>query len=133
MKKIRIPLGIVFIILLFIGIICIAIAAEVGILLLVGIEFEHWKYLIGFIILYGVIEFALVMVSDVLIELKSEQLHRLHKYFVHLLISFTLLMTISLLMESIYLPLYGGIVFAIATATLYLLLNSGSKNERTES
>lgn len=133
MRKIGIPLGIVFIILLFIGIICIAIAAEVGILLLVGIEFEHWKYLIGFIILYGIIEFALVMVSDVLIELKSGQLHRFHKYFAHLLISFTLLMSISLLMESIYLPLYGGIVFAIATATLYLLFNSGSKNGRTES
>ncbi|MBD8032727.1 histidine kinase [Solibacillus merdavium] len=133
MKKFGIPLGIVLIILLFIGIICIAIAAEVGILLLVGIEFENWKYLVSFIILYGIIEFALVMVSDVLIELKSEQLHRFHQYFAHMFISFTLLMTISLLMESIYLPLYGGIVFAIGTATLYLLFNSGSKKGRAES
>ncbi|MBD8037614.1 histidine kinase [Solibacillus sp. A46] len=133
MKKIGIPLGIVFIILLFIGIICIAIAAEVGVLLLVGIEFEHWKYLVGFIIIYGIIEFALVMLSDVLIELKSEQLHRFHQYFAHLLISFTLLMTISILMESIYLPMYGGIIFAITTATLYLLFDSGSKKERLQS
>ncbi|MGN7476976.1 YrvL family regulatory protein [Solibacillus silvestris] len=125
--------GFLFIILLFISIIGIAIAAEVGILLLVGIEFEDWGNLVWFILLYGIIEFAFVMLSDVLIELKTEQHHRFHKYFAHLLISFTLLMTISLIMESIYLPIYGGVIFAIATATLYLLFDSGSKKGVSES
>lgn len=117
----------IFIGLLFLTIIGVAISVEVGILLLVGIEFEGWGNLIGFILIYGIIEFALVMLSDVLIELKTSQHHRFHKYFAHLLISFTLLMTISLMMESIYLPLYGGIVFAIATATMYWVFDAGSK------
>ena len=133
MKKFGGFLGISLIFLLFIFIIGIAIAAEVGILLLIGIEFEGWENLIWFIIIYGVIEFALVMFSDVLIESKATQHHRLHKYFAHLLLSFTLLMTISLMMETIYLPLYGGVIFAIATATLYLLISSGSKKGVPES
>lgn len=117
----------IFIGLLFLTIIGVAISVEVGILLLVGIEFEGWGNLIWFILIYGIIEFALVMLSDVLIELKTSQHHRFHKYFAHLLISFTLLMTISLMTESIYLPLYGGIVFAIATATMYWVFDAGSK------
>jgi len=133
MKKFGGFIGFIFISLLFIAIIGVAISVEVGILLLVGIEFESWGNLIGFILIYGIIEFGLVMVSDVLIELKTIQHHRLHKYFAHLLISFTLLMTISLMMESIYLPLYGGIVFAIATATLYLVFDAGSKKGKMES
>ncbi|MEK4078773.1 YrvL family regulatory protein [Solibacillus sp. FSL K6-1126] len=126
-------IGFIFIGLLFIAIIGIAISVEVGILLLVGIEFEGWGNLIWFILIYGVIEFAFVMFSDVLIELKTTQNHRFHKYFAHLLISFTLLMTISLIMESIYLPLYGGIVFAIATATMYWVFDAGSKKEKMRS
>ena len=133
MKKFGGFLSIGLLFLLFIFIIGIAIAAEVGILLLIGIEFEGWENLIGFIITYGVIEFALVMLSDVIIESKVAQHHRLHKYFAHLLISFTLLMTISLMMETIYLPIYGGIIFAIATATLYFLISSGSKKGVQES
>lgn len=125
-------IGFIFIGLLFIAIIGVAISVEVGILLLVGIEFEGWGNLIWFILVYGIIEFGLVMVSDVLIELKTTQHHRFHKYFAHLLISFTLLMTISLMMESIYLPLYGGIVFAIATATMYWVFDTGSKKESWE-
>lgn len=126
-------IGFIFIGLLFLAIIGIAISVEVGILLLVGMEFERWGNLIWFILLYGVIEFVLIMLADVLIELKTDQHHRFHKFFAHLLISFTLLMTISLLMKSIYLPLYGGIVFAIATATMYSLFNAGSKKGRMES
>ena len=125
--------SLIFIGLLFLAIIGVAISVETGILLLVGIEFESWGNLIWFILIYGIIEFALVMVSDLLIELKTKQHHRFHKYFAHLLISFTLLMTISLIMESIYLPLYGGIVFAIATATMYWMFDAGSKKGKTGS
>ena len=48
-------IGFIFIGLLFIAIIGIAISVEVGILLLVGIEFEGWGNLIWFILIYGVI------------------------------------------------------------------------------
>lgn len=133
MKNLGGFIGLIFIALLFCAIIAIAISMEIGILLLVGIEFEGWGNLIWFILLYGVIEFAFVMLSDVLIELKTMHYHRFHKYFAHLLISFTVLMTISLMMESIYLPLYGGIVFAIATATMYWLFDAGSKKGRMKS
>lgn len=133
MKNLGGFIGLIFIALLFCAIIVIAISMEIGILLLVGIEFEGWGNLIWFILLYGVIEFAFVMLSDVLIELKTMHYHRFHKYFAQLLISFTVLMTISLMMESIYLPLYGGIVFAIATATMYWLFDAGSKKGRMKS
>lgn len=133
MKKFGGFLSISFIFLLVVVIIGVAVAAEVGILLLIGIEFEGWGNLIWFIIIYGIIEFAIVMLSDVIVELKATQHERLHKYFAHLLISFTLLMTISLIMETIYLPLYGAIIFAFVTATLYLLFDSGSKKGMRES
>lgn len=122
-------LGILIVILIVIGTLAISIAAEIGILLLVGIDFERWSSLIWFIIVYGVIEFIVIMALDAFIELKANSHQKFHKYFGHMIVSFTLIMAISLFIETIYLPITGAIIFAIATATMYLLFSFGDKKE----
>ncbi|MGE7977780.1 YrvL family regulatory protein [Psychrobacillus sp. NPDC093200] len=122
-------LGILIVILIVIGTLAISIAAEIGILLLVGIDFERWSSLIWFIIVYGVVEFIVIMALDAFIELKSNSHQKFHKYFGHMIVSFTLIMTISLFIETIYLPITGAVIFAIATATMYLLFSFGDKKE----
>ncbi len=125
-------LGILIVILIVIGTLAISIAAEIGILLLVGIDFERWSSLIWFIIIYGVVEFIVIMALDALIELKANSHQKFHKYFGHMIVSFTLIMAISLFIETIYLPIIGAVIFAIATATMYLLFSFGDKKETHE-
>ncbi|MEK4244710.1 histidine kinase [Psychrobacillus sp. FSL K6-2684] len=122
-------LGILIVILIVIGTLAISIAAEIGILLLVGIDFERWSSLIWFIIVYGVVEFIVIMALDAFIELKANSHQKFHKYFGHMIVSFTLIMAISLFIETIYLPITGAVIFAIATATMYLLFSFGDKKE----
>ncbi|QEY20517.1 histidine kinase [Psychrobacillus sp. AK 1817] len=125
-------LAILIVILIVIGTLAISIAAEIGILLLVGIAFERWSSLIWFIIVYGVIEFIVIMALDAFIELKANNHQKFHKYFGHMIVSFTLIMAISLFIETIYLPITGAVIFAIATATMYLLFSFGDKKEAHE-
>lgn len=122
-------LGILIVILIVIGTLAISIAAEIGILLLVGIDFERWSSLIWFIIVYGVVEFIVIMALDAFIELKANSHQKFHKYFGHMIVSFTLIMAISLFIETIYLPITGAVIFAIATATMYLLFSFGDKKK----
>ncbi|MEK3974165.1 histidine kinase [Psychrobacillus sp. FSL K6-1267] len=122
-------LGILIVILIVIGTLAISIAAEIGILLLVGIDFERWSSLIWFIVVYGVVEFIIIMALDAFIELKANSHQKFHKYFGHMIVSFTLIMAISLFIETIYLPITGAVIFAIATATMYLLFSFGDKKE----
>lgn len=122
-------LGILIVILIVIGTLAISIAAEIGILLLVGIDFERWSSLIWFIVVYGVVEFIVIMALDAFIELKVNSHQKFHKYFGHMIVSFTLIMAISLFIETIYLPITGAVIFAIATATMYLLFSFGDKKE----
>ncbi|QGM31050.1 histidine kinase [Bacillus sp. N3536] len=122
-------LGILIVILIVIGTLAISIAAEIGILLLVGIDFERWSSLIWFIVVYGVVEFIVIMALDAFIELKANSHQKFHKYFGHMIVSFTLIMAISLFIETIYLPITGAVIFAIATATMYLLFSFGDKKE----
>ncbi|MBD7943060.1 histidine kinase [Psychrobacillus sp. Sa2BUA9] len=122
-------LAILIVILIVIGTLAISIAAEIGILLLVGIDFERWSSLIWFIVVYGVVEFIVIMALDAFIELKANSHQKFHKYFGHMIVSFTLIMAISLFIETIYLPITGAVIFAIATATMYLLFSFGDKKE----
>lgn len=124
--------GIFIIIFGILGTLVVSIAAEIGILLLVGIEFEHWSSLIWFIIMYGIIEFIIIMAVDALIEHKSENHQKFHKYFSYMIVSFTLIMTVSFFLETIYLPVTGAVIFAIATATMYLLFSLWDKKEASE-
>lgn len=128
-KKFGKALGILIVILIVIGTLAISITAEIGILLLVGIDFERWSSLIWFIIVYGVVEFIVIMALDAFIELKANSHQKFHKYFGHMIVSFTLIMAISLFIETIYLPITGAVIFAIATATMYLLFSFGDKKE----
>lgn len=124
--------GILLIILIVLGTLGISIAAEIGILLLVGIEFEGWSTLIWFVIIYGIIEFIIIMAVEAIIERKSNSHQKFHKYFSYMIVSFTLIMTVSFFLETIYLPVTGAVIFAIAAATMYLLFSLWDKKEASE-
>lgn len=129
-KNIGSALSILLVILFVLGTLAVSMAAEIGILLLVGIEFNSWSSLIWFIIIYGIIEFIVIMAVDAWIEYKSENHQKFHKYFSYMIVSFTLIMIVSIAKETIYLPVMGAVIFAIATATMYLLFSLGD-NKKT--
>lgn len=122
-KKFTSSMGLLMAGLLLIGTIAIAMAVEVGVLLLVDVEFDHWSNLVWFIIIYGVIEFILMMFVDAIIEIKAAAYIEFHKFFAHMILSFIVVMSISMLMEAIYLPDAGAVIFAGITAVLYLLFS----------
>lgn len=131
-KYVGSALGILMVILVVLGTLVVSMAAEIGILLLVGIEFNSWSSLIWFIIIYGIIEFIVIMAVDAWIEYKSENHQKFHKYFSYMIVSFTLIMIISISKETIYLPVIGAVIFAVATASMYLLFSLGDKKKASK-
>ncbi|WP_342566979.1 YrvL family regulatory protein [Psychrobacillus sp. FSL K6-4046] len=124
--------GILIVIASVLGTLIVSMAAEIGVLLLVGIEYDHWSNLIWFIIIYGVIEFIIILVVDALIEGKSDNHQKFHKFFSYMIVSFILIMTVSFYLDSIYLPVTGAVIFAIASAAIYLLFSLWGKKDISE-
>lgn len=131
-KNLGTAFGILIVIVGVLGTLIVSMAAEIGVLLLVGIQYDHWSNLIWLIIIYGVIEFVIIMFVDALIEGKSENHQKFHKFFSYMIVSFILIMAVSFFLDSIYLPVTGAVIFAIATAAIYLLFSLWDKKDISE-
>ncbi|MCM3356740.1 histidine kinase [Psychrobacillus sp. MER TA 171] len=131
-KNLGTAFGILIVIVGVLGTLIVSMAAEIGVLLLVGIQYDHWSNLIWLIIIYGVIEFVIIMFVDALIEGKSENHQKFHKFFSYTIVSFILIMAVSFFLDSIYLPVTGAVIFAIATAAIYLLFSLWDKKDVSE-
>ncbi|ATP40423.1 hypothetical protein CSE16_10380 [Solibacillus sp. R5-41] len=123
MNKLSNIFGILIAVLAFIAIIGVVIAAEVFALILVGFTYESWKSFAIFIIVFGIVEFILSSIMQRFVQTKAKSNHMYHKFWGHLLISITLMLIAVNVMESISIPVFGAIIYAVITAILYLIVD----------
>lgn len=104
------------------GVFVAIVAIEIAALLLVGFEYDHWQSLAIFILIYSIVEFILSSAMKVILKQKAKGNYNLHYFFCNLIISFTVLMGTTLLLDSVYIPVAGAVIFSIITAILYSLM-----------
>lgn len=104
------------------GVFVAIVAIEIAALLLVGFEYNHWQSLAIFILIYSIVEFILSSAMKVILKQKAKGNYNLHYFFCNLIISFTVLMGTTLLLDSVYIPVAGAVIFSIITAILYSLM-----------
>lgn len=123
-------IGILIVGLLICIVLAAVVAAEVFVLLFLGFTYETWQGLAIFLVVFGIVEFILSALMKGFIEDQCKSHHNYHAFWGHVILSFTLLMLAVSIMESIYIPTIGAMIYAVLTALLYVLVDKiDVKNE----